>query len=180
MRGSRWSWTKTRQAKMVISKNKAFLFDSLYRTRCLKLRFFLLFSVLPWLSVCLLGHGQPLPRDGSEVELILEVFAYCCLCFGRHNCLLIFVLFVSLPGITELVIWICLLVVVFIAFYHDGLFVPVLFTWHGSEEELAKASCFSGLSLLHLQMSEAPGDKILNRSPNIFAKKVCACMTIEQ
>ena len=59
----------------------------------------------------------------------------------------------------------------FYCFYHDGLFVPVLFTWHGSEEEQAKASCSSGLSLLHLQMSEAPGQKILNRSPNIFAKK---------
>ena len=47
----------------------------------------------------------------------------------------------------------------------------MLFTWHGSEEEQAKASCSSGLSLLHLQMSEAPGQKILNRSPNIFAKK---------
>ena len=69
---------------------------------------------LPWLSVYL--FGQPLHWDGSEVELILEVFACCCLCFGRHNGLLIFVLFVSLPGITELVIWICLLVVVFIAF----------------------------------------------------------------
>ena len=63
----------------------------------------------------------------------------------------------------------------FYCFYHDGLFVPVLFTWHGSEEELATAGYSSGLSLLHLQMSEAPGDKIMNRSPNIFAKKfVCA------